>query len=234
MELTVLFPCLNEEKTVAVCVRQAAAFFMRNHLSGEVLVVDNGSDDSSVIAAQKAGARVISCPQKGYGNALRYGITAALGKYVIMGDCDCSYQFDDLMPFIEELRHGADMVIGNRFAMPMEPKAMPFAHKYFGVPLLSFLGRICCRTNVKDFHCGLRAVNKESFLGLGCCSEGMEFATEMIGKASIQGQKITQLPVKLYVDKRGRKSHLRTIRDGFRHLKMLIVIMIKNYRFYKE
>lgn len=230
MELTVLFPCLNEERTVAACVRQAAAFFMQNGIEGEVLVVDNGSEDNSISEADGAGARVIECMQKGYGNALRLGITKAKGKYVIMGDCDCSYQFDDLMPFLGELERGADMVIGNRFAVAMEPGAMPFSHKYFGVPFLSLLGRVCCKTDVQDFHCGLRAVKKESFLRLGCKAEGMEFATEMIGMASLHGQKVTQLPVKLYKDKRGYKSHLRTVRDGFRHLKMLAVILVNRWK----
>lgn len=226
MELTVLFPCLNEEKTVAACVRQAVAFFMQNEIIGEILVVDNGSEDNSVSEAGKAGARVINCMEKGYGNALRFGIMKARGKYIIMGDCDCSYRFDNLMPFIKELEKGADMVIGNRFAVAMESGAMPFSHKYFGVPLLSFLGRICSRTDVQDFHCGLRAVKKESFQKLGCKAEGMEFATEMIGLASLHGQNVTQIPVKLYKDRRGHRSHLRTVRDGFRHLKILSVLAI--------
>lgn len=221
MELTILLPCLNEEKTVAACITQAAAFFACNGLEGEVLVVDNGSNDASAEQARQAGARVVSCKEKGYGNALRQGITEAFGAYVIMGDCDCSYHFDNLMPFVEELRSGADMVIGNRFALPMEKGAMPFSHK-MGVPFLSGLGRFRYGCRVKDFHCGLRAVRRESFLGLNCQAKGMEFATEMIGRASRKGQTIHQLPVRFYCDKRGRKSHLRTIRDGLRHIRVML------------
>ena len=220
MEVTILLPCLNEEKTIAPCVREAMTFVKKFGLDGEVLVTDNGSMDASVQLAQKAGARVIHCKDKGYGNALRCGIINAFGKYVIMGDCDCSYHFDDLMPFVEKLREGADVVIGNRFAVPMEKGAMSFSHK-LGVPFLSWLGRRRFKCDVKDFHCGLRAVNKESFNKLQCKCGGMEFATEMIGKASLAGVRISQLPVKLYCDKRGKKSHLRTVRDGLRHIAVM-------------
>lgn len=222
MELTMLLPCLNEEKTVAACVRQAAIFLEEYHIHGEVLVCDNGSEDHSVEEAKKAGARIVFCKDKGYGNSLRKGIEEAQGTYVIMGDCDCSYHFDEAMPFLVELREGADLVMGDRFIVKMEKKAMPFFHLYFGVPLLSFLGRLFFHCKVKDFHCGLRAVNRESFLTLNCRYQGMEFATEMIGRASLMKQKIRQVPVKLYRDQREKPSHLRSIPDGIRHLRVII------------
>lgn len=221
MEFTILMPCLNEEKTVAVCIRQAAAFFEKNRIDGEILIVDNGSTDASPQIAVREGARVVVCDKKGYGNALRYGIEEALGAYVIMGDCDCSYHFDDLMPFVNELRSGTELVVGNRFDVPMERGAMPFSHRV-GAPLLSWIGRFRYRCNVRDFHCGLRAVCRESFLKLECQAEGMEFATEMIGKAALHDQKISQLPIRLYRDQRGRSSHLRTVRDGFRHMRLIL------------
>lgn len=228
MEFTFLLPCLNEEKTVAVCVRQAAAFLIENDLDGEVLVSDNGSTDNSVQRAKEAGARIVHCPEEGYGNALRFGLREAYGKYVILGDCDCSYHFDEALPFVEEMRNGADLVVGNRFALPMEPGAMSFLHRYLGVPVLSALGRFFLQSDVIDFHCGLRAVNRESFLKLDCRCTGMEFASEMIGRASLSGQRIRQVPVKLYRDGRGHPSHLRSIRDGIRHL---IVILSKCRRY---
>lgn len=221
MEFTILLPCLNEEKTVAVCVRQAAAFLFENGLDGEVLVSDNGSTDASVQLAENAGARVVHCPEKGYGNALRFGIENAAGRYVILGDSDCSYHFDESMPFVDELRKGADLVVGNRFSLPMEPGAMSVSHRFFGVPILSFLGRFFLKSDVRDFHCGLRAVNRESFLRLNCRYAGMEFATEMIGRAVQANQKISQVPVMLYRDGRGHPSHLRSVRDGLRHLRVI-------------
>lgn len=221
MEFTILLPCLNEEKTVAVCVRQAAAFLFENGLNGEVLVSDNGSTDGSARLAAEAGARVVHCPQKGYGNALRFGLEQARGEYVILGDCDCSYHFDRIMSFVAELRAGADLVVGDRFAQPMEEGAMSFSHRFLGVPALSLLGRIFFQSDVRDFHCGLRAVNRRSFLELNCRYTGMEFATEMIGRACQAGQKIRQVPVKLYRDGRGHPSHLRSIRDGIRHLRVI-------------
>lgn len=222
IEITILFPCLNEENTVAICIRQALDFLKYSKLEGEVLVCDNGSEDASVLRAKEAGARVIFCQDRGYGNTLRYGIAKAKGKYVIMGDCDCSYQFDRLEPWVMQLQKGAQLIVGDRFGMPLEPGAMPFWHRYLGVPVLSFLGRKLLGSNVRDFHCGLRAVNKSSFLELNCRYRGMEFATEMIGRAQQAGQKICQIPVCFYRDQRGRPSHLRSIRDGFRHLKVIL------------
>ncbi len=220
-EVTILLPCLNEEKTIGTCIRQAAGFLKENGIAGEILVADNGSSDHSVAIARRENARVVHCKEKGYGNVLRMGIAEALGFYVIMGDCDCSYHFDDLMDFVSELRKGADLVVGNRMALPMEKGAMPVLHR-LGVPFLSWLGRCRYHCTVRDFHCGLRAVNKQSFLQLNCRATGMEFATEMIGKAALAQQKIIQLPVRLYRDQRGRKSHLRMVRDGLRHIYMIV------------
>ena len=156
MELTILMPCLNEENTIEGCVRQAVSFLHDYHIDGEVLVIDNGSTDASAKRALHAGAKVLSCDRKGYGNALGFGLKHSAGKYVIMADCDCSYSFEELQPFLDKLRAGADMVIGDRFAYPMEKGAMGFSHKYIGVPVLSFIGRCCFRTDVRDFH--LRSV----------------------------------------------------------------------------
>lgn len=221
MELTILMPCLNEENTVAACVSQAVRFLKENGIDGEVLVVDNGSADSSARKAADAGARVQSCMQKGYGNALKSGLHHAKGIYVIMADCDCSYSFTELQPFLNTLRAGAELVVGDRFAEPMEKGAMSFSHRYLGVPVLSCLGRRCFHTDVRDFHCGLRAVNRVSYLKLGCCSEGMEFATEMIGRAALYGQRIKQVPVHYRKDRRGHHSHLHSVRDGLRHLRLM-------------
>ncbi|MBQ3104929.1 MAG: glycosyltransferase family 2 protein [Lachnospiraceae bacterium] len=222
MEITILFPCLNEEKTVAACVRQAGEILCRHKLAGEVLVCDNGSEDGSAGLAAQAGARVVFCPQKGYGNALRYGITKAGGRYVIMADCDGSYRLEELDTWILLLREGAELIVGDRFAGKVQKGAMPFLHRYLGVPLLSALGRLFFGSKVRDFHCGLRAVRRSSFLRLQCRYGGMEFATEMIGRAAMAGQRIEQLPVTLYRDGRGGPSHLRSFRDGGRHLKVIL------------
>ncbi len=222
MELTILLPCLNEEKTVAACVLQAATFLHENNIRGEVLVCDNQSNDNSVHLAKKAGARVITCSKKGYGSTLQAGIKGAKGRFVIMGDCDCSYHFDEIFPILQELRNGSELVVGDRFFQKCEKNAMPFWHKYLGVPFLSFLGRLFFSCKVRDFHCGLRGIKKESYEVLNCKYSGMEFATEMIGRASMKGQIISQVPVKLYCDQRGRPSHLRSIRDGMRHLAVIV------------
>ena len=222
IEVTILLPCLNEENTVAACVKQAAIFLKSNKIEGEILVCDNKSEDDSVTKARESGARVVICRERGYGNTLRMGIKESHGTYVIMGDCDCSYHFDEVMPFLTELRKGADLVVGNRFVKKMEKNAMPFSHHFFGVPFLSFLGRRFFSCKVRDFHCGLRAVKRDSFLKLGCRYGGMEFATEMIGRAALLGQKIHQVPVKLYRDQRGRASHLKSIPDGIRHLRVIV------------
>lgn len=218
VDLTILMPCLNEAKTLDKCILQAKQGAEKLNRSYEILIADNGSVDNSVEIAKKSGARVIIISEKGYGNALIGGIKAACGKYIIMGDCDLSYDFTELGEFVDKLEQGAALVVGNRFTGNMEKGAMPFWHKYFGVPLLSFLGRVRFKTDVKDFHCGIRAFDREKALKLNLSCSGMEFATEIIGKFAASGEKILQIPSDLRCDGRNGKSHLRSIRDGLRHL----------------
>lgn len=223
MELTVVMPCLNEAETVATCVRKATAFIADSGISGEVVVADNGSTDGSQQLAEDAGARVVDIKDKGYGNALMGGILAARGEYVIMGDADDSYDFTNLMPFIEELRKGSDLVMGNRFKGGVEPGAMPPLHKYLGNPVLSFVGRLFFRSKIGDFHCGLRGFRRDSAIALGLQATGMEFASEMVVKATLAKQKITEVPTTLKKDGRSRPPHLRSWRDGWRHLRFLLL-----------
>jgi len=223
VELTVVMPCLNEAETVATCVRKAIGFLAANDISGEVLVADNGSTDGSQQLATDAGARVVPISEKGYGNALMGGIVAARGKYVIMGDADDSYDFTNLMPFVNELRQGADLVMGNRFAGGIEPGAMPPLHKYLGNPVLSFVGRLFFRSEIGDFHCGLRGFSRDAMMALNLQATGMEFASEMVVKATLAGQRITEVPTTLAKDGRTRPPHLHTWRDGWRHLRFLLL-----------
>ena len=223
MELTVVMPCLNEAETVATCVRKANGFLARSGISGEVVVADNGSTDGSQALAEKAGARVVPVSDKGYGNALMGGIVAARGKYVIMGDADDSYDFTNLMPFVTELRKGADLVMGNRFRGGIAPGAMPPLHRYLGNPVLSFIGRLFFRTKIGDFHCGLRGFNRDSVMRLNLQATGMEFASEMVVKATLAGQQVTEVPTTLSKDGRSRPPHLRSWRDGWRHLRFLLL-----------
>ena len=218
LELTILMPCLNEAATVGACIDEAATFLKNRRISGEILISDNGSMDGSLEIVRRRGARVVVCHEKGYGNALRLGLEQAQGKYIIMGDCDQSYSFLEIEKMYHLLKSGSDMVIGNRFADGAPTAdAMPFSHR-LGVPILSWLARKRFRCDIKDFHCGLRGVCKSSLEYLDFQTTGMEFATEMIAKASMAGMKIAQTPVRLRPDGRGRKSNLRTVRDGFRHL----------------
>ena len=223
MELTVVIPCLNEAETVATCVLKAVEFIEKNGLDGEVVVADNGSTDGSRQLAVEAGARVVPIGERGYGNALIGGIQAANGEYVIMGDADDSYDFTNLMPFVLELRKGADLVMGNRFSGGIEPGAMPSLHRYLGNPVLSFIGRLFFRSRIGDFHCGLRGFRRDSVLGLHLQAAGMEFASEMVVKATLARQKIAEVPTTLAVDGRSRPPHLRTWRDGWRHLRFLLL-----------
>lgn len=222
VEFTILMPCLNEEKTMGECIRQARRGAEKLGLSYEILIADNGSDDNSREIAEKCGARVVGVPEKGYGSALIGGIKAARGRYIIMGDCDLSYDFTNLEGFVSCLREGADLVMGNRFKGNIEKGAMPFMHRYFGVPLLSFMGRVRFRTNVGDFHCGIRAFDREKTLALGLSCTGMEFATEIIGKFAMSGAVIKEIPADLRCDGRNGRSHLRSIRDGLRHLFLMM------------
>lgn len=220
LELTILMPCLNEQQTVARCVGLARQFLSESGVCGEVLVADNGSTDNSAALAEEAGARVVSISDRGYGNALIGGIKAARGKYVIMGDCDMSYDFLHLDGFVEKLREGFPLVMGCRLDN-IAKGAMPFSHKYIGVPVLSFLGRVRFHTKVRDFHCGIRGFDREKALALGLSCGGMEFATEIIGKFALSGAEIAEIPVTLSPDGRSGRSHLRTFRDGLRHIRYI-------------
>jgi hypothetical protein len=223
VELTVVMPCLNEAETVATCVHKAVKFIADSGINGEVVVADNGSTDGSQRLAEDAGARVVNVKDKGYGNALMGGILAARGEYVIMGDADDSYDFSNLMPFVTELRNGADLVMGNRFKGGIAPGAMPKLHRYLGNPVLSFVGRLFFRSPIGDFHCGLRGFRKDSALKLSLQATGMEFASEMVVKATLAKQKITEVPTTLSKDGRSRPPHLRSWRDGWRHLRFLLL-----------
>jgi glycosyltransferase involved in cell wall biosynthesis len=223
VELTVVMPCLNEAETVATCVAKAMGFLATSGISGEVLVADNGSTDGSQRLATEAGARVVPISEKGYGNALMGGIVAAQGKYIIMGDADDSYDFTSLMPFVNELRQGADLVMGNRFAGGIAPGAMPPLHRYLGNPVLSFVGRLFFRSKIGDFHCGLRGFSREAIMALNLQATGMEFASEMVVKATLAGQRIVEVPTTLSKDGRSRPPHLHTWRDGWRHLRFLML-----------
>lgn len=223
LELTVLMPCLNEEKTVGRCIRAAHKFLRDAGIHGEVVVADNGSTDGSVEAAVAAGARVIHAPTPGYGAALMSGIQAASGRFIIMGDADDSYDFSQLQAYVERLRAGADLVMGNRFRGGIAPGAMPPLHRYLGNPVLSFVGRLFFHVGIGDFHCGLRGFSRESLLRLGLVSPGMEFASEMVAKAALARLRIEEVPTTLRPDGRGRPPHLRTWRDGWRHLRFLLL-----------
>ncbi|MBO3752984.1 glycosyltransferase family 2 protein [Streptosporangiaceae bacterium NEAU-GS5] len=223
MELTVVMPCLNEAETVETCVRKALACMREHGIDGEVVIADNGSTDGSQQLARDAGARVVHIDQKGYGNALIGGIRAARGKYVIMGDADDSYDFSGLLPFVEQLREGADLVMGNRFKGGISPGAMPPLHRYLGNPVLSFIGRLFFPSAIGDFHCGLRGFRRDSILRLGLQTGGMEFASEMVVKATLQGLDVREVPTTLSPDGRSRPPHLRSWRDGWRHLRFLML-----------
>ncbi len=216
-------PCLNEAETLAVCIDKANAFFESCGIDGEVVIGDNGSTDGSQAIAKSLGARVISIPNKGYGNALKGGFDQANGKYIIMGDADDSYDFSALSLFVEKLREGNDFVIGNRFKGGIKKDAMPFLHRYLGNPVLSFLGRLFFKSAIGDFHCGLRGFSKEAYNRMELTTTGMEFASEMIVKAHLLNFKIVEIPTILYKDGRSRKPHLKTWSDGWRHLRFLLL-----------
>ena len=222
-ELTILMPCLNEAETLEVCIKKAMTFLKENKVNGEVLIADNGSTDGSQDIARRNGARVVDIPVKGYGAALIGGCNAALGKYVIMGDSDDSYDFLHLMPFVEKLREGYDLVMGNRFKGGIEKGAMPFSHRYIGNPVLSFIGRLFYRSDIRDFHCGLRGYNTVRMRELNLKTTGMEYASEMVVKATMSDFKIAEVPTTLKKDGRSHPPHLNTWRDGWRHLKFLLM-----------
>jgi hypothetical protein len=223
IEVSVVMPCLNEVRTVRRCVAKALAELQRLGVRGEVIVADNGSTDGSPDAAKGAGARVVTVPDKGYGAALQGGIAAASGRYVIMGDADDSYDFGNLGPFLDRLRAGDDLVMGNRFLGGIRPSAMPWHHRYIGNPLLTGVLNLFFRSPIGDAHCGLRAFNKEAYRALELRAPGMEFASEMVIKACLRRQKISEVPTTLSPDGRGRPSHLRSLSDGWRHLRLLVL-----------
>jgi hypothetical protein len=223
LELTILMPCLNEARTVSTCVLKAQAFLREQGIHGEVLVADNGSIDGSQELAQAAGARVVAVAERGYGSALRAGIQAAHGRFVIMGDADESYDFSALGPFVAELRAGTQLVVGNRFVGGIAAGAMPPLHRYLGNPVLSFLGRRFFGGPLRDFHCGLRGFERRAMLALHLVTPGMEFASEMIVKSLQAGLRVAEVPTTLVKDGRDRPPHLNTWRDGWRHLRYLLL-----------
>lgn len=220
--VSAIIPCLNEERTIGICISKALDAFARRGVRGEVVIGDNGSTDRSVEIAEALGARVIHQPVKGYGAAISAAAAAARGKYLIMADADDSYDWSQLDNFIDELENGAELVMGNRFAGGIEPGAMPPLHRYLGNPVLSAVARWAHRSPIRDFHCGMRGFSRDAFQKMGARSPGMEFASEMVINAHRAGLDIREVPIKLYPDKRGRPPHLRSFRDGWRHLRLII------------
>lgn len=223
-ELSVVLPCLDEAKTVGICVEKAFRSMAEIGVDGEVIVADNGSQDGSPEIAGLAGARVIDVPVRGYGAALIHGIESAHGRYVVMADADDSYDLGDLGPFVEALREGSDLVMGNRFRGGVAPGAMPPLNRYLGNPVLSFLGRLFFRVPVGDFHCGIRGFRRDRILELNLQTSGMEFASEMVVRAATSGLKITEVPTTLRAAGRDRPPHLRPWSDGWRHLRFLLAL----------
>jgi glycosyltransferase involved in cell wall biosynthesis len=223
LQLSVVMPCLNEERTVGTCVDKAVRTMGEIGIAGEVVVVDNGSTDRSVEVAAAAGARVVYHPLKGYGNALRRGFAEARGQYIIMGDCDDSYDFTDLKRFVEQLMGGADLVMGNRLRGQIKPGAMPWLHKYVGNPCLSWFLNLLFKTGVGDSHCGMRGFRKDAVDRMNLQMPGMEMASEMVIKSSVAGLKIHEIPITLWPDGRDRRPHLRSFRDGWRHLRFMLM-----------
>lgn len=224
VEVSFVMPCLNEAETLARCIRAARGCIERHGLDAEIVVADNGSRDGSQEIARAEGARVVDVPERGYGAALLGGFEAARGELLIMGDADLSYDFGEAMPMVEALRAGADLVMGSRFKGRIEPGAMPFLHRFVGNPALSFLGRFLFKTPISDFHCGLRGFTKKTYRAMNLRTSGMELASEIVVKASTAGLRIAEVPVTLRPDGRTRAPHLRTWRDGWRHLRFLLTL----------
>lgn len=225
-ELTIVMPCLNEAETLVACIEKAKRGLKEAGVTGEVLIADNGSTDGSIALAEANGARVVNVREKGYGNALRGGIEAAKGRWVIMGDADDSYDFSAIKGFVEKMREGYDLVMGCR--MPrgggtIAPGAMPWKNRWLGNPSLSFIGRLFFKTPIQDFHCGLRAFSKEAYSRMELKTTGMEFASEMVMKASLSGMRMAEVPITLHKDGRSRPPHLRPWRDGWRHLRFMLI-----------
>lgn len=222
IELTILIPALNEEETIGICINKSKEFINENKIKAEILIANNNSTDNTGKIAKDMGVRVVNISEKGYGIALIEGTKEALGKYVIMGDADDSYNFLELNDFIKLLREDNDIIIGNRFKGKIEKGAMPFLHRYIGTPFLSFLVRKKYNVKIGDVNCGLRAYNKEKLINLKCNCTGMEYASEMIINAAKENLKIIEIPINFYKDKRNKKPHLRTVKDGLRHLKIIL------------
>lgn len=223
VELSVVMPCLNEAETLAICIQRAAEALQRGNITGEIIIADNGSTDGSQEIARQGGARVVPIAAKGYGSALRGGIAAARGCFIIMADSDNSYDFGDIPVFLEKLRAGSDLVMGNRFLGGIKPKAMPFLHRYLGNPVLTAIGRLLFHSPCGDFHCGMRGFRKSAYEQMQLRTTGMEFASEMIVKATLLKMKIAEVPTTLSPDGRSRPPHLRTWHDGWRHLRFLLL-----------
>jgi glycosyltransferase involved in cell wall biosynthesis len=224
IEVSVVMPCLNEARTVGRCVAKAVAALEELGAVSEVIVADNGSTDGSPYLAGAHGAQVVHVRRKGYGSALQAGIAAARGQFIIMGDADDSYDFSDLRPFVDRLRQGDELVMGNRFRGGIRPGAMPWLHRYVGNPILTGILNLFFHTPIRDAHCGLRAFRKDAYERLGLTTTGMEFASEMVVKAALFKQKISEVPIVLYPDGRDRPPHLRSFRDGWRHLRFLLLM----------
>ena len=222
-ELTILLPCLNEAETIGHCIERAKKLLVDNHLDGEILVSDNGSTDGSRSISRKLGARVISCPVRGYGAALQFGIERAAGAFILMGDADDSYHFDEALPMIEKLREGYDICMGTRLKGRIMESAMPFLNRYLGTPLITALGRIFFKIRLSDYNCGMRAFRKSKILGLNLVTTGMEWASEMIIKSKLEGLRMTEVPITLFKDGRNRPPHLRRWRDGWRHIRFMLL-----------
>jgi glycosyltransferase involved in cell wall biosynthesis len=223
VEVSVVMPCLNEAETLATCIGKAKTALLENDILGEIIVADNGSIDGSQAIAEKMGARVIHVSNKGYGSALMGGINNARGQFIIMGDADDSYDFTAIAPFVDKLREGYDLVMGNRFKGGIKPGAMPLLHRYFGNPVLSGIGRLFFASPCSDFHCGLRGFRKNAILNANLRTSGMEFASEMVVKATLFNMRISEVATTLSRDGRNRPPHLRSWRDGWRHLRFLLL-----------
>jgi glycosyltransferase involved in cell wall biosynthesis len=222
-ELTVLMPCLNEAETLEICILRARKLLETNGIDGEILISDNGSSDGSQEIARQLGARVVDCPVRGYGAALQFGIEHASSIHILMGDSDDSYHFDEAMPLIQKLRDGADVCMGTRLKGTIKHKAMPLLNRYVGNPILTGIGKLFFKTGLSDFHCGMRAFARESILGLNLVTNGMEWASEMVIKSKLAGLKMVEVPITLYKDGRSRAPHLKRWRDGWRHLRFMLL-----------
>jgi glycosyltransferase involved in cell wall biosynthesis len=222
-ELTILLPCLNEAETIGQCINRARKLLDNYNIDGEILVSDNGSTDGSQAISKKLGARVVECPVRGYGAALQFGIEKAEGKFILIGDADDSYHFDEAFPMIQKLREGYDICMGTRLKGKIMKNAMPFLNRYLGTPVITAVGRIFFKVDLSDYNCGMRVFRKDKLLELNLVTTGMEWASEMIIKSRLAGLKMTEVPITLYKDGRSRPPHLKRWRDGWRHLRFMLL-----------